>query len=144
MNSLQERKSVRMVLFLAVVYLLLGMGFAELARESSTNPAIWRRLAWVFSAVAFAGHIGYEQFRLGNPGQTVATHVSFAAALGALGLAVSANVHELLGAASYRGRLAVALVAWPVLIAIPAFVVAMVATAVLKRWSRRSKTRHLA
>ncbi len=136
MDSLQERRSVRVALLMVAVYLVVGLGSAKLAKDAKAQGIPWRRLAWFVSAVAFTGHIGYEQFRLRSSGRTVATHASIAAALGALGLAVAANVHGWFVSPDHRGRLAVALVAWPVLIAIPAFVVAIVATAVLKRWSR--------
>ena len=56
----------------------------------------------------------------------------------ACGLAVAANVHEWMTASSYRPSIAIALVAWPLLTVVPAFVVAMVAAALLKRWRRRS------
>ena len=76
----------------------------------------------------------------GNPPRTTAMHASIAAALGAGALAVAANLHEWMAASSYRPSIAMALVAWPLLTVVPAFVVAMVAAAVLKRWYPRSET----
>jgi len=63
-----------------------------------------------------------------------AMHVSAAAALGAGGLAVAANLHEWMAAAPYRPSIAMALVAWPLLTLVPAFVVAILVAAVLNRW----------
>jgi hypothetical protein len=40
---------------------------------------------------------------------------------------------------SYRPSIAIAIVAWPLLTLIPAFVVAMVAATVLNRWWRHSE-----
>jgi uncharacterized membrane protein YoaK (UPF0700 family) len=127
------------VLLVAAVYLVVGVALGAFASGSTTEAmrATWRRLAWLISAIAFAAHIGYEQFGLGSSPRTTATRVSLAAALGACGLAVAANIHELWFAASYRRSLAIALVAWPLLTAIPAFVVAWVAAAALYHWRRR-------
>ncbi len=95
---------------------------------------------WLVSGVGFAAHIAYGHFRLGNSPRTTAMHASIAAALGAGALAVAANLHEWMAASSYRPSIAIALVAWPLLTVVPAFVVAMVAAAVLKRWYPRSET----
>src|SRR5947207_16000628 len=100
---------------------------------------MWRRLAWLVSGVGFAGHIAYEHFRLANSPRTTAMHASIAVALGAGGLALAANVHELIAASHYRPSMAIALAAWPLLIAVPAFAVAMVAATALNRWQRRSQ-----
>jgi len=58
-----------------------------------------------------------------------AIHASLAVALGAFGLAVAANLHPHPASALYL----VALVAWPVLTALPAFLVALAVAAVLAR-----------
>jgi hypothetical protein len=88
----------------------------------------WRLAAWVISAAAFAAHIGYEHVRLRSSPGTTALHTSLAVALGAFALAVAANVHAQV-VSSYRPSHAVALVAWPVLTALPAFVVALAVAA---------------
>jgi hypothetical protein len=98
---------------------------------------MWRLAAWGVSAVVYAAHIGYEQFRMDSSPRATALHTAVAVAIGAFGLAVAANVHEVWVASSYRRSLAVALVAWPALVAVPAFVVALVAAVVLAR-TRRS------
>ena len=78
-----------------------------------------------------------------SPGE-LASHDSdarqIAVALGAGALAVAANLHEWMAGSSYRPSIAIALVAWPLLTVVPAFVVAMVAAAVLNRWRPRSET----
>ena len=140
MNASVRNRSLRAVLLWAAVYLLVGLAFAAFASWSTTDPmrVTWSRLAWLISAVAFAGPIGYGHFRLGTSSRATATHASIAAAVGAFGLAVAANVHGWLVASSSQRSLGLALVAWPLLIGVPAFVVAMVAAAVLDRWCRRS------
>src|SRR4051794_6405815 len=69
-----------------------------------------------------AAHIVYGHFRLGNPPRVTAMDASLAAALGAGGLAVAANLHEWMRAASYTPSIAIALFAWPLLTVVPAFV----------------------
>jgi uncharacterized protein (DUF486 family) len=103
------------------------------ARWSGSNQMrdAWRLLAFLTSGIVFVVHIGYEHFRLGSSPRTTAAHTSIAVALGAFALAVSANVHGLWVHSSHQRLLAFALVAWRVLTAVPAFVVALVATAVL-------------
>ena len=106
-----------------VLYCVIGIVFAL----PSNQVRLWRLAAWVISAAVYAAHIGYEHFRMGNSPRATALHAALAVAIGAFGLAVAANLHELWVASSYRRSLAVALVAWPVLTALPAFVVALVA-----------------
>jgi hypothetical protein len=106
-----------------VLYCAIGIVFALPANQGR----LWRLAAWVISAAIYAAHIGYEHFQMGNSPRVTALHTALAVAIGAFGLAVAANVHELWVASSYRLSIALALVAWPVLIALPAFVVALVA-----------------
>jgi hypothetical protein len=93
------------------------------------TPIAYGSMGFLTSAVAFAIHIGYEHFRLRNSPRITASHVSIAVALGALALAVSANVHGYVVGSSNKRPLAFALVAWPAITAVPAFVVALVAAA---------------
>ena len=86
----------------------------------------WNRLGFLVSAVAFALHIAYEQFRLRNRPLITAWHVALAVALGAFGLAVKANVHGYRFGTTRQSALAFALIAWPLLTGIPAFLVALV------------------
>ncbi len=129
-----------MVVLLGAVYGVIGIAFGAFARwsESNSTHVTWNRLAFLTSAVAFAVHIGYEHFRFGNSPRVTASHVSMAVALGAFALAVNANVHRLWTGSGNQRLLAFALVAWPALTAVPAFVVALVATAGLTLRRRRS------
>ena len=113
------------------MYFVFGIAFAAFARwsGSSSTRETWNRLGFLASAVAFALHIGYEHFRLRNSPLITASHVSIAVALGAFALAVSANVHGYRVGSSNKRLLAFALVAWPAITAVPAFVVALVAAA---------------
>jgi hypothetical protein len=75
---------------------------------------------------------------LRNSPLKTASHVSTAVALGAFALAVSANIHGYRVGSSNKRLLAFALMAWPVITAIPAFVVALVAAAGLGLGRRRT------
>jgi hypothetical protein len=130
---------LRTVLLFGLVYFLIGFVFAALAGSSASDGmrTTWRLLAWLTSGVTFAVHVGYEHFRLVSPPRKTALHASLAVALGAFALAVGANVHAL-RTGSRHGLLIPALVLWPLLTGIPAYVVALVAVAGLALRRRRS------
>jgi hypothetical protein len=100
----------------------------------------WRLVAWAISAVAFAAHIAYDRIRLRSSATATALHASLAVALGAFALAVAANLHAAAAATPGQGRsrLLVALAAWPLLTAVPAFLVALAAAAAFGLWRRNS------
>jgi vacuolar-type H+-ATPase subunit I/STV1 len=131
MDASDRQRWLRAMILVGAVYLVVGLASSTFARWSASNQmvATWRLLAFLISAVAFAVHIGYEHFRVGSSALTTALHVAMAVALGAFGLAVSANVHRVWFSSSHQRALILALVAWPALTAIPAFVVALVAAA---------------
>jgi len=139
MPATAGRRSLRIVLLFAAFYLVIGIAFAAFSDSATTNAIrlMWRRLAWLVCGVGFAAHILCEGFRLRNSPRLTAMHASVAAALAAGGLAVGANLHEWRTASRYRPSIALALVAWPLLTAIPAFVVAVIGAALLDRWRRR-------
>ena len=142
MDRLANQQWLRMAMFFAIVYPVVGITFAALANPSASNEMriTWRLAAWLVSAAAFAAHLGYEHFRLRNSPPRAALHVSMAVALGAFVLAVWVNVHGHWGASSHQSPLApLALVVFPAVTGVPAFVVALVAAAVLARTRRRSQ-----
>jgi hypothetical protein len=73
----------------------------------------------------FTLHIAYEHFRLRNTAWPTAWHASVAVAFGAFALALKANIYDPGSASGYRPRMLIALVAWPLLAAVPAFIVAL-------------------
>jgi hypothetical protein len=121
-------------ILIGVLYCVVGIVFAL----PSNQVRMWRLAAWLLSAALYAAHIGYEHFRLGDSPRATALHTALAVAVGAFGLAVAANFHEVWVAPSYRRSLALALVAWPVLTGLPAFVVALVTAYGLALTRRRS------
>jgi hypothetical protein len=116
-----------------VIYFAAAFTSSALAGAASSNRMvlIWRWSAFVVSALAFAAHITYEQFRLGHRAIITAFHTSMAAAVGGFALALWANIHDLASATGYRPRMLIALVAWPFLTGLPAFVIALVISAIL-------------
>jgi hypothetical protein len=126
------RKSwVRAVVLFGIGYALVGIVFAV----PTTHVHAWRLAAWAGSAVGYAAHIAYERFRLQNSPGTAALHVALAVALGAFGLAVGANIHSLstVSANQHRQLLLLSLGIWPVITALPAFLVALGTNVVLAR-----------
>ena len=90
-------------MLLGMVYLVVGLAFGAFAGWSASNRMVvtWRLSAFFASAVAFAVHIGYDHFRLGNSPLITASHASMAVAVGAFALAVAANVHGVWVASSH-------------------------------------------
>jgi len=120
-----------MVVLLGVGYALIGILFAL----PSTHVQAWRLAAWVVSAAGYACHISYERFRLRHAPGSAALHVALAVALGAFGLAVGANVHSLSveSTSQHRQLLLLSLGLWPILTALPAYLVALGTSVVLAR-----------
>lgn len=118
-----------------VLYLAAGTISAALAAEAQPWPMqfLARVSAFGVSAVILALHVAYERLRMHSSTMTAAWHGAVGAALGGLALALMANIHDLGSAAGYRPRMLVALVAWPFLTAVPAFVVALVVAAVVRK-----------
>ena len=132
---------VRTVVFLGVVYFAVGVVFGAFAGRAASNQGrvAWRWAAWALSGVVFGAHILYERARAGGSPRTTALHASSAAALGAFGLAVAANVYTYtVGAREHALALALSLAIWPIMTALPAFVAALVAAIVFDRVLGRS------
>ena len=129
MDTAPRNRWLRTMILVGTVYLAVGVIFAALAGGAGSQQmrVTWRLAAWVASAVAFAAHIAYEHFRLRNTARSTAWHTSMAVAFGAFALALVANIHDI--GWGYRPRMLIALVAWPLLTAVPAFIVALVVAA---------------
>jgi hypothetical protein len=140
MDTSSRQPWLRTVIIVGMLYAVVGISFGAFAGWSTSSQMVitWRLLAFFTSAVAFALHIGHEHFRLGNSPLITAWHASMAVAVGAFGLAVAANVHGVWVASSHQRALAFALVAWPALTGVPAFVVALVAAGGLGLMRRRT------
>jgi len=126
------------VLLVGAIYCAIGIGFSSFAARSSSQRMVvaWNVASFVVSLVVFAVHISYDYFGLRNRPLIVAWHTSLAVALGSFLLAVSANINSFRVANSQHGLLAIALVVWPLMTGIPAFVVALIATSGLHFFRR--------
>ena len=123
------------VIVFGVVYLVVGVAFPN---PSAANKMqfVWRLGAWLICAVAFAIHIGLEHFRFRNSPLRTALHVASSVALGGFGLAAAANIHALRVGTGNQRLLAVALVIWPVITGVPAFIVAYLINLALRFLAR--------
>lgn len=117
-------------LLAGILYLSIGVAFAPL---SVPSVFFWRLAAWMVSAVVYAAHIGYEHFRIRSSPHSTALHVAYGAAIGAFGLAAAANVHSLVTGTGNLRLLRIALLVWPLVIGVPAYVVAFVLVVVIAR-----------
>jgi hypothetical protein len=121
-------------ILVGVLYAAVGVASAALAGAAASDQmrSFWRLSAFVICGVVFAAHFAYEHFRLRSTVRPTAWHASVAVAFGAFALALVANIHDLGSASGYRPRMLIALVAWPLLTAVPAFIVALVVAAGLR------------
>ena len=120
-----------MVILAGVIYLVVGVASGALAGAAASvgMRTFWRVSAFILSAAVFVAHIAYERLRLRSAVRPTAWNVSLAVALGGFGLALAANLHDLGSASGYRPKMLIALVAWPLLTAVPAYLVALVLAA---------------
>jgi hypothetical protein len=137
MNQAGRAPYATAVIVVGVTYALVGVTFAWPVNHGHA----WRLAAWGVSAAAYAAHIWYECVGHRNAPRRAALHVALAAALGAFGLAVAATIHSLSVVSSNQQRrlLLIALVVWPIMTGLPAFLVGLVASKVL--WHLRSHAR---
>ena len=138
MDKARWQVSIRAVVLVGVFYAVVGVVFAWPAN----HVRVWRLAAWLVSAAAFAGHIGYEHFAVRNTPRRAALQVALAAALGAFGLALVATIHSVLvvSTSQHRRLLLIALVIWPIMTGLPAFLVAFAVNEILARllWKARA------
>jgi hypothetical protein len=139
MDEARQQPWARVMVLVGIMYALIGIVFAWPAN----HVRVWRLAAWLVSAAAYAAHIGYERLGLRNPPRRAAVHVALAVALGAFGLAVAAILHSLsvVSTTQHRRLLFGALVIWPIMTGLPAFLVALGAGKVLSRrpWNARAE-----
>src|SRR5262245_51147291 len=128
---------VRAASVAALVYPTVGITFAAPLHPSSSHAAVlaWRLAAWFVSAATFAIHLGYELLRLRSSPVRGAIHTSAAVGLGAFLLAVWVNVHAHWSTAAPLAPWA--LVLFPAVTGVPAFLVGLVALEVLGAIGRR-------
>ena len=119
-----------MIAFFGIVYLVVGVFFPN-PSAADKNQFLWRLGAWLICLAAFLIHLGLEHFRLRNSAFRTALRVSLAVAMGGFGLAAAANIHALSADNGHRVMLTLALVLWPLITGVPAFLVAFAIAALL-------------
>jgi hypothetical protein len=129
-------RSVAAIVLAGALYLAVGLVFGTVARSAASLPGVraWRLAAWAVCALVFAAHIIYVRVMLRRSSPATALDAAIGVALGALGLAVAAFVH---GMATHHRFPLFALAVWPVMLAIPAFLVALVMAVLVDRASER-------
>jgi hypothetical protein len=132
MTGLTIKPAWAAVILLGVLYSVVGIVFTM----PTGHVRAWRLAAWIVSAAAYAAHFGYERFKLRTSLRAGALHVGLGVALGAFGLAAGANVHSLVVGSSHAQRqlLLLALVSWPLMTFLPAFLAALGADWVMTRF----------
>jgi hypothetical protein len=130
--GLHSNRWIRITI-VGVLYFVIGYGSTFF---DAPGPGLHftRLAAWVASAAVYMVHLAYEHFRLESPPASGALNVGLAVAVGGFLLAIAAIVHAAMvnQHAPYQ-RFVLALVAWPLITGLPAFLVAFVAAVVL-RW----------
>ena len=139
MDDFGRQRRLTTVIIIGLLYFTVGAASIVLAGVAATSQMVsfWRLSAFVICGVVFAAHIAYEHFRLRSRARVTAWQTSVAVAIGGFALALAANLHDLGSAAGYRPRMLIALVAWPLITAVPAFIAALVVAAGLGMKRRR-------
>ena len=132
------RHWLRAAALAALAYPIIGVVFGALAglATSPSSLTAWRLAAWALSAMTFAVHLGYEHTRLSSTPAREAGHVSAAVALGGFLLAVWINLYHGLSATPQSRFAPLALVAFPLITGVPAFLVGFFLLALLTRRAR--------
>lgn len=129
MPASRQRGWLGAALLAGAAYLLIGVLFPI---PASHRPE-WRLAAWIVSLVVFGAHFAYERVQLRDTPPRVGFHVAVGVALGAFALAVAGMLHDLTTTSRIRSVWWLALVLWPVVSAVPAFVVTLVAATMSTR-----------
>jgi len=128
MNAVVRQSWFFRALLVGALYAAIGVAFAV----PTNHVPMWRLAAWLAGAAVYAAHIAYEKIKLRSSLWSTAMHVAVAASIGGFALALAATVHSMLVPPTYhRSRFLLALVVWPIVTGVPAFLVAVVAGAVL-------------
>src|SRR5207237_7776051 len=90
MGESASRSWARPAVLLGVWYAVVGITFAM----PVTNVQMWRRAAWVVSAIGYVAHIAYKRFRRQESPARAAWHVASGVALSAFGRRVVGASHS--------------------------------------------------
>ena len=119
------------ILLCAIAYTAIGVASSRFSTMETSRS--WRWAAWIASGLVFAFHVSLDRSRPNRSAVASASRAALASALGAFGLAVAAIAHTLTSGEGRLGLLVIALLVWPLLTALPAFLVALVLAALFGR-----------
>jgi hypothetical protein len=122
--------------------ILFGLGYFLVGRLFAVpgeHAQAWRFAAWIVSFLIYATHFRYERARSTSPPRVVALHVATAVAIGAFGIAVAGMMRSVATLGSLKPTWLLALVLFPLVTAMPAFLVALVAAVAM---ARRGQSTH--
>ena len=126
-----------LVLLAGVAYVVIGVVFARLPAATHQTLVLWRLAAWGVSGLVYAAQIGYLRLRAGRSTLVTAWQAALAAAIGAFGLAVVGPARMALLGEARGPAWILALLLWPLITGVPAFLVAYVTATVLARLARQ-------
>jgi hypothetical protein len=140
MDGVERKVETRAIVIVGLAYASIGVGLGYLAGIQNSEQRVFavRLSAWIVSAALFTGHFLYQHFRLRSSSLITALNVSLAVAIGAFLLAVGAIANTLIRGQGNIGRLALALVLWPLMTSIPALVVSFISAKILALVQSRS------
>jgi hypothetical protein len=126
------RTWLRTAILAGLGYFLVGRLFAVPGEHAQA----WRLAAWVVSFLIYTTHFRLERARPGSSPRVVALHVATAVAIGAFALALALMMRSVAAQGSLTPRWLAALVLFPAVTAVPAFLVALVTAVALARRGR--------
>src|SRR3990172_1777841 len=96
-EALTARRRTIAVVTAGVAYTVIGLATAAIAGGAATTQLreLWRLSAFILSGIVVLIHVVLECRTWGSPWRPAALRVACGAALGGLGLAVAANLHDL-------------------------------------------------
>jgi len=120
---------LRAAILFGLGYFLVGRLFAVPGEHAQT----WRFAAWLVSFLIYATHFRSERGRPSTPPRAVALHVATAVAIGAFGIAVAGMMRSLAAQGSLKPTWLLALVLFPLVTGVPAFLVGLIAAVAAAR-----------
>ena len=123
---------LRAAILFGLGYFLVGRLFAVPGEHAQA----WRFAAWLVSLLLFTAHLRYERARPSSVPRVAALRVATGVAIGAFALAVALTIRSISAQGSLRMQWVLALVLFPLVTAVPAFLVALVVELLATRRSR--------
>jgi uncharacterized membrane protein len=123
MNQMKNFKYIKRVISFGIIYLVIGIlsAFVTNPMESTGMQTALRLLALAFAIAAFVYHIRLNLFHSNQSVLKAAINAAIATAFGTFLLAVLANINSILTEAENKNQMPLALIIWPVVTGLLAF-----------------------